>query len=190
MVSERCSLDWDTSCTGLVVGWRWSPWYPACSSSSTAPTSITGGLSMSRPSAVLLCFGCSDGPANIFWPANESASSQKFRRRAAYGYEPTREAAMAGLVELRSSSHQSCPDCISGTRRCDSREGQMGLMGGLVPEHKTFADFCKDNGEAICKKCARFIMLCWALDLSLHAARPRATRCRRRPSRPRTPPRG
>jgi hypothetical protein len=27
---------------------------------------------MPRPSAVLLCFGCSDGPANIFWPANES----------------------------------------------------------------------------------------------------------------------
>jgi hypothetical protein len=27
--SERCSLDWDTSCTGLVVGWRRSPWCPA-----------------------------------------------------------------------------------------------------------------------------------------------------------------
>jgi hypothetical protein len=30
-----------------------------------------------------------------------------------------------------------------------------GLMGGLVPDHKTIADFCNDNGEAICKMCAR-----------------------------------
>ncbi len=52
----------------------------------------------------------------------------------------------------------------------------MWLRGRLVPDHKTIADFRKDNGEAICKACARFIMLCWALDLSLHAARPRATR--------------
>jgi len=52
----------------------------------------------------------------------------------------------------------------------------MGLMDGLVPDHKTIADFCKDNGEAVCKMCARFIMLCGDLDLSLHAARPRATR--------------
>jgi hypothetical protein len=25
-----------------------------------------------------------------------------------------------------------------------------GLMGGLVPDHTTIADFCMDNGEAIC----------------------------------------
>jgi hypothetical protein len=34
----------------------------------------------------------------------------------------------------------------------------------------------KDNGVALCKVCAQFIMLCRALDLSLHAARTRATR--------------
>ena len=33
-------------------------------------------------------------------------------------------------------------------------------MGGLVPDHKTIADFCNDNGEAICKVYARSIMLC------------------------------
>jgi hypothetical protein len=76
----------------------------------------------------------------------------------------------------RSSSHQSCPDSITATRGYDFREGQMWLRGRLVPDHMTIADFRKDNGEAICKVCARFIMLCWALDLSLHAARPRATR--------------
>jgi transposase len=52
----------------------------------------------------------------------------------------------------------------------------MWLKGRLVPDHKTIADFRKDNGEAIRKVCAQFIMLCRALDLSLHAARPRATR--------------
>jgi len=76
-VSELCSLDWDTWGTGLVVGWRWSPWCRACSSSSTASTKIAGGLSMSRLSAVLLRVGCSDGPANIFWPENESRAPRK-----------------------------------------------------------------------------------------------------------------
>jgi transposase len=36
----------------------------------------------------------------------------------------------------------------------------MWLTGRLVPDHKTIAVFRKGNGEAICKVCARFIMLC------------------------------
>ena len=69
---------------------------------------------------------------------------------------------------------------IQSSRRLE-REAQrnielMWLTGRLVPDHKTMGDFRKDNGAAICNVCARFIMLCWALDLSLHAARPRATR--------------
>ena len=42
----------------------------------------------------------------------------------------------------------------------------MWLTGRLVPDHKTIGDFRKDNGAAICNARARFIMLCWALDLS------------------------
>src|SRR4029453_17828283 len=41
----------------------------------------------------------------------------------------------------------------------------MWLTGRLVPGHKTISDFRKDNGEAICKRCTRFIMLCRALGL-------------------------
>jgi hypothetical protein len=41
----------------------------------------------------------------------------------------------------------------------------MWLTGRLVPDHKTIADFRKDNGEAIRKVCARFIMLCRRLEL-------------------------
>jgi transposase len=41
----------------------------------------------------------------------------------------------------------------------------MWLTGRLVPDHKTIADFRKENGGAIRKVCARFIMLCRRLDL-------------------------
>jgi hypothetical protein len=41
----------------------------------------------------------------------------------------------------------------------------MWLTGRLAPDHKTIADFRKDNGGAIRKVCARFIMLCRALGL-------------------------
>ena len=41
----------------------------------------------------------------------------------------------------------------------------MRLTGRLVPDHKTIADFRKDNGGAIRKVCAQFIMLCRRLDL-------------------------
>ena len=41
----------------------------------------------------------------------------------------------------------------------------MWLTGRLVTDHKTIADFRKDNGQAIRKVRARFIMLCRALGL-------------------------
>jgi transposase len=41
----------------------------------------------------------------------------------------------------------------------------MWLTGRLVPDHKTIADFRKDNGAAIRKVCARFVALCRELDL-------------------------
>ncbi len=36
----------------------------------------------------------------------------------------------------------------------------MWLTGRLVPDHKTIADFRKDNGRAICQVCTRFVALC------------------------------
>jgi transposase len=38
-------------------------------------------------------------------------------------------------------------------------------LGRLVPDHKTIADFRKDNGAAIRKVCAHFIALCRAMGL-------------------------
>jgi transposase len=41
----------------------------------------------------------------------------------------------------------------------------MWLTGRLAPDHKTIADFRKDNGGAIRQVCAKFIMVCRRLDL-------------------------
>jgi hypothetical protein len=46
----------------------------------------------------------------------------------------------------------------------------MWLTGRLVPDHKTIADFRKDNGIAIRKVCARFIALCRTMGLLTQAS--------------------
>ena len=46
----------------------------------------------------------------------------------------------------------------------------MWLTGRLVPDHKTIADFRKDNGPAIRKVCAQFVSLCRRLDLFAEAS--------------------
>ena len=45
----------------------------------------------------------------------------------------------------------------------------MWLLGRLVPDHKTIADFRKDNGTAIRKIRAQFIALCRAMGLLTQA---------------------
>src|SRR6266705_2410210 len=58
---------------------------------------------------------------------------------------------------------------VQSSRRLEREAGRnvevMWLTGRLVPDHKTIADFRKDNGGAIRKVCARFIMLCRAVGL-------------------------
>jgi hypothetical protein len=41
----------------------------------------------------------------------------------------------------------------------------MWLLGRLVPDHKTIADFRKDNGAALRKVCARFVEVCRQMGL-------------------------
>jgi transposase len=50
-------------------------------------------------------------------------------------------------------------------READRNFELMWLLGRLVPDHKTIADFRKDNGGAIRKVCARFVELCREMDL-------------------------
>ena len=58
---------------------------------------------------------------------------------------------------------------VQSSRRLEREAGRnvevMWLTGRLAPDHKTVADFRKDNGAAIRKVCARFVALCRQLDL-------------------------
>jgi transposase len=45
----------------------------------------------------------------------------------------------------------------------------MWLLGRLAPDHKTIADFRKDNGSAIRRVCARFVGLCRTMGLLTEA---------------------
>ncbi|AMN44080.1 IS1182 family transposase [Rhodoplanes sp. Z2-YC6860] len=58
---------------------------------------------------------------------------------------------------------------VQSSRRLEREAGRnveaMWLTGRLVPDHKTIADFRKDNGGAIRQVCARFIALCRVMGL-------------------------
>ena len=58
---------------------------------------------------------------------------------------------------------------VQSSRRLEREAGRnvevMWLTGRLAPDHKTIADFRKDNGAGIRKVCARFVALCRQLDL-------------------------
>jgi transposase len=63
---------------------------------------------------------------------------------------------------------------VQSSRRLEHEAGRnvevMWLTGRLVPDHKTIADFRKDNGAAIRKVCARFIALCRTMGLLTQAS--------------------
>src|SRR6516162_8588821 len=58
---------------------------------------------------------------------------------------------------------------VQSSRRLEREAGrnveEMWLTGRLVPDHKTIADFRKDNGPAIRKVCAQFVALCRTIGL-------------------------
>src|SRR5258707_5738947 len=63
---------------------------------------------------------------------------------------------------------------VQSSRRLEREAGRnvevMWLTGRLVPDHKTIADFRKDNGRAIRQVCARFIALCRTMGLFTEAS--------------------
>jgi transposase len=86
-------------------------------------------------------------------------------------------------VTGRPSYHPSCLlklyiygylNRVQSSRRLEREAGRnvevMWLLGRLVPDHKTIADFRKDNGGAIKKVCARFVELCRRMGLLLKAS--------------------
>ena len=63
---------------------------------------------------------------------------------------------------------------VQSSRRLEREAGHnvevMWLLGRLVPDHKTIADFRKDNGGAIRQVCARFVALCRTMGLLTQAS--------------------
>jgi transposase len=63
---------------------------------------------------------------------------------------------------------------VQSSRRLEREAGRnvelMWLLGRLVPDHKTVADFRKDNGRAIRKVCVRFVELCREMGLLVNAS--------------------
>ena len=58
---------------------------------------------------------------------------------------------------------------VQSSRRLEREAGRnlelLWLLGRLAPDHKTIADFRKDNGAALKKVCARFVELCRTMGL-------------------------
>ena len=63
---------------------------------------------------------------------------------------------------------------VQSSRRLEREAGRnlevMWLTGRLVPDHKTIADFRKENGPAIKKVCAQFVALCRKMGLLAKAS--------------------
>src|SRR5213080_781236 len=63
---------------------------------------------------------------------------------------------------------------VQSSRRLEREAGRnvevMWLTGRLAPDHKTIADFRKDNGRAIRKVCVRFVELCREIGLLTKAS--------------------
>ena len=65
-------------------------------------------------------------------------------------------------------------NAVQSSRRLEREAGRnvevMWLTRRLVPDHKTIADFRKDNGPAIRRVCGRFVELCRRMGLLAHAS--------------------
>src|ERR1700731_2505328 len=63
---------------------------------------------------------------------------------------------------------------VQSSRRLEREAGRnlevMWLTGRLAPDHKTIADFRRDNGHAIKKVCAQFVELCRKMGLLAKAS--------------------
>ena len=97
-----------------------------------------------------------------------------------------RELGFSGVdakVTGRPSYHSSCLlklyiygylNRVQSSRRLEREAGRnvevMWLTGRLAPDHKTIADFRKDNGRAIRQVCTRFVVLCRTMGLLTQAS--------------------
>jgi transposase len=85
---------------------------------------------------------------------SSSASTALFRRQRGLSYHPS------ALLKLYIYGYLNR---IQSSRRLEREAGRnlevLWLLRRLTPDDKTNANFCKDNGQAIKKVCAQFVML-------------------------------
>jgi rubrerythrin len=94
---------------------------------------------------------------------------QAHRRRA---FEPVRRRGDIATRRARELDREVV--AVQSSRRLEDEAGRnvevMWLTGRLAPDHKTIADFRKDNGRAIRQVCARFVALCRTMGLLTEAS--------------------
>ena len=69
------------------------------------------------------------------------------------------------LLKLYIYGYLNCVQSSRLEREAGRNVELMWLLGRRVPNHKTIADFRKDNGKALKKVCARFVELCRKMGL-------------------------
>ena len=99
--------------------------------------------------------------SSMRWSSATSGSMASIRRRPAG----------PGIILRRCSSFtfSAILNRVQSSRRLEREAGRnlevMWLTGRLVPDHKTIADFRKDNGPANKRVCAQFVVLCRKMGL-------------------------
>ena len=93
---------------------------------------------------------------------------------AGLGFGGPNRPALVSSVGPAEALHLRLLNRVQSSRRLEHEAGRnvevMWLTGRLAPDHKTIADFRKDNGTAIRKVCARFVALCRTMGLLTQAS--------------------
>jgi transposase len=117
------------------------------------------GSTRTIPSARSMC-----SSTRSSWPRSDLTACSRWRRDGS-GYNP------GVLLKLYIYGYLNR---VQSSRRLECEAGRnlevMWLTGRLAPDHKTIADFRKDNGPAIKKICAQFVELCRKMGLLAKAS--------------------
>src|SRR5438034_7993278 len=110
------------------------------------------------------------GPGNRCLCRRDRSGGASVRRGRSRG----NRAAFVSSIGAAEALHLWLSQPGSVERRLEREAGRnvevLWLTGRLVPDHKTIADFRKDNGPAIRKVCLRFVELCREIGLLTKAS--------------------
>ena len=114
---------------------------------------------------------CEDNPVRVIDAFVEGLDLAELRF---CGVDPEAPAGLVPSVGDAQALHLRLSQPLSVGRRLEREAGRnvevMWLAGRLVPDHKTIADFRKDNGPPTRKVCAQFIAACREIGLLTQAS--------------------